>query len=210
MSDSNSNRKDTARQANQEQFSHYELSRAYANTGFYKSSLKANDIAQKTASSIPPQSSKDAGIMAGQMAWAGRKDYTKSLYHAGMGFMEGVSRQNPNSGQQLNNMKVNQSIVQGRNQQNIVNHAKQERQNNVYSPKANQMNQPKANQPAVNKAIEAYRQKAAANPNTSKSTNKGIANYQNKVNGQSSSTSKSSVSGVSKGSGTNNSKGSSR
>jgi len=48
------------------------------------------------------------------MALAGGKNYAKAAYHAGMGFMEGVSQQNPNSGQQLNNMKINQSIAQGK------------------------------------------------------------------------------------------------
>jgi len=95
---------------NQWQPSNYGLARAYAKSGLNQSALKANDIAQKTASSTPT----NVGIAAAQMALAGGKNYAKAASYAGKGFMEGVSKQNPNSGQQLNNMKINQSIAQGK------------------------------------------------------------------------------------------------
>jgi len=107
---SDKNKKTTTQQADQGQLSKYGLARAYAKSGLYQSTLKGNDIAQKTASSTPT----NVGIAAAQMALAGGKNYAKAAYHAGMGFMEGVSQQNPNSGQQLNNMKINQSIAQGK------------------------------------------------------------------------------------------------
>jgi len=227
MSDSNDNRKTTARQANQEQPSHYELARGYFREGLHKSAAKLGEISQTST----PQTWMSASAQVGQAAWAGRKDYVKSAYHAGMGFMEGVINQNPNSGQQLNNMKINQSITQGRYQQDKVNSANKERQNSAYVPKANQMNQQKKSQSASNKGIEsmrshaakpqsfaqsntaqsshnkgieAARQKTAAKPSetgTGKSANQGIKSYQSKANTQSTGSLKSSSSSTAKGSG---------
>jgi hypothetical protein len=233
MSDTNNNRKTAARQANQGQLSHYEQAIAHLKEGAYKSSVKYGENSQ----SINPHTWTGATAQVGQAAWAGRKNYSKAAYHTGMGFTEGVSNQFPNSGQLLNNMKINQSIAQGRYQQDKVNLANQVRQNNAYIPKANQMNQQKTNQPAVNKGIEsmrshtakaqtaassntvrqshnkgidAVRQRAAAKPteaSTGKSSNKGIASYQSKASGQSANASKSGASGQSKGSSASSSSG---
>jgi len=223
MSDSNNNRKTAARQANQGQPSHYEQARAYLSGGMQKSAVKYGEISQASN----PHTLKNAAAQTGQAAWAGRKDYAKSAYHAGMGFMEGVSKQNPNSGQQLNNMKINQSIAQGRYQQDKVNSANRERQNSAYVPKANQQNKTQSAsnkgiesarsqaakakssassnkaQPSHNKGIETARQKATAKPSetsTGKSANKGIASYQSKTSGQSAGSSKSGASSTAKGS----------
>jgi hypothetical protein len=233
MSDTNNNRKTAARQANQRQPSHYEQAIAHLKEGAYKSSVKYGENSQ----SINPHTWTGATAQAGQAAWAGRKDYSRAAYHTGMGFIEGVNNQFPNSGQQLNTMKANQSIAQGRYQQDKVNLANQARQNNAYIPKANQMNQQKTSQPSVNKGIEsmrshtakaqtvassnmaqqshnkgidAARQRTAAKPNeasTGKSSNKGIASYQSKTIGQSASASKSNASGQTKGSSASSSSG---
>ena len=174
MSDNNKKSGEAAKQTKQTQPSHYELSRAYAKQGAHNSTVKAMELGRN-----PPTSKEEAATFAAKAGAAGLKEYGKSAYHAGMGFMEGVSKQNPNSGQQLNNMKTNQAIAQGSQQ---------------------------AKQSTVNKGIEAARQKTAAKPTeTGQSTNKGIASYQSKTSGQSSSStkssaSKSSESGSSKGS----------
>ena len=167
MSDNNSNRKTAAQQTNA---SHYEQARAHLKGGLHNSAAKANNLAQN-----PPESKTAAAIFAARTAMAGGKEFGKSAKHAGMGFMEGVSKQNPNSGQQLNNMKINQSITQGR----------------------------QAAQSGQNKGIESARQKTAAvkTAQTGKSNNQGIKNLQNKTSGQSSGNSKSVSSGTSKGSG---------
>jgi hypothetical protein len=193
MSDSNSNRKTAARQANQEQPSHYGLARANFSEGLHKSAVKYGEISQRSN----PHTWKDAAAQTGQAALAGGKAYGKSAYHAGMGFMEGVSKQNQNSGQQLNNMKISQSIAQGRYQQDKMSLANQVRQNSSYSPKANYTNQQKASQPAANKGIEAAWQKAQANKSATssgKSTNKGIESFHNKASGQSTGSSTNSAS----------------
>ena len=162
MSDNNSNRKTSAQQTSA---SHYEQARAHLKGGFHNSAVKASELAKN-----PPQGKAAAAIYAAKTASAGGKEYGKSAYHAGMGFMEGVSKQNPNSGQQLNNMKINQSIKQGRSQ-------------------AMQSNQ--------NKGIESARQKTAVGKTTQsgKSNNQGIRNLQNKTSGQSAGNSKSSGAG---------------
>jgi hypothetical protein len=163
MSDSNTNRKTAARQANQEQASHYELARAYTGEGLQKTALKYGEISQNST----PHTWAGAAAQAGQAAYAGRKDYAKSAYHAGMGFMEGVSRQNPNSGQQLNSMKINQSIAQGRYQQDKVNSAKQESQQKTSL--------------STNKGIAAYQSKASGQSTGSSNSSSG----QSKGSGQS-------------------------
>jgi hypothetical protein len=206
MSDSNNNRETAARQANQEQPSHSDEFRYHLGKGLGNTALKAGDIAQKLASTPPLGTNVawQAVKTAGQLLWAGRKDYIKAGYHLGMGLMEGGSRQFPNSGQQLNNIKIYQALAQGRYQQDKINHANQERQNNVYLPKANKMNQQIKNQSTVNKGIEAARQKAAeiqSKKNTSHSTNQGLKNYQSKVSGQSTTGSKSDTDGKSRGKG---------
>ena len=219
MSNSNNNRKAATRQANA---SHYEQSRAYAKQGFHNSAVKAAELLQN-----PPTSSGAAAMLAARTAWAGRKEYGKSIYHAGMGFMQGISRQFPNSGQQLNNIRINQSLAQGR-QQSKINQAKQLKQNSQYKPNAKL----KTNQPAVNKGIEGMRNKstsgqqavsrsaAQTNQNkgitaaqqkssakqtgtnaaqASKSSNKGISSYQSKASGQTASASRGNSPGATKG-----------
>ena len=160
---SDKNKTTDAKQTKQTQPSHYELSRAYAKQGVHNSAAKAIELGKN-----PPTSKGEAAVFAAKAGSAGIKEYGKSASHAGMGFMEGVNRQNPNSGQQLNNMKINQAIT----------NANQARQNRAYSPKAQQTSQQKTNQHAANKGIEAARHKASANQsgkNSSQSTNKGIA-----------------------------------
>ena len=189
MSDNNQTRAATARQIKQAQPSHYELSRAYAKQATHNMAVKAGEVAQQPA----PTGRLGVVGQMGQTVSAGGKDLGKAGYHAGMGFIEGVSKQNPNAGQQLNNMKISQAITEGRLQHNKVNRANEIKQSGAYSQKAN-----KTNQSTANKGIEAARQKASANQsgkNSSQSTNKGIANFQSKMSGQSSSASKSSASG---------------
>ena len=206
MNDSNSNRKAAARQENMKP-SHYEQGRAYLRDGLHKSATRYSEISQKST----PGTSQ-----VGQVAWAGRSDYGKSASHFGKGFMQGVSQQNPNSGQQLNNMKINQAITEGKANANQV------IKNNSYTPKANQVNQQKAvanqssaktSQPYTNKGIEAVRQKAAekqSGTNTKQSSNQGIKSYKSQTSGQSSGASKSSAGGASKGSSGGQSSGSSK
>ena len=149
---------------NQTKPTNYELSRAHARQGAHNSAVKA--IGQN-----PPANKGEAAVFAAKTGAAGAKEYGKSAYHAGMGFMEGVSKQNPNSGQQLNNMKINQAIANGK------------------QPTVN-----KGIEAARQKA-------AAKPTETCKSTNKGIASFQSKTSGQSSSgSSKGSSSGQSSGS----------
>jgi hypothetical protein len=178
MSDKNnsSSKSNTGGTSKQSQPSHYELSRAHAKSAIHRMAVKSGELAHHST----PTSKEGAAVRTGQIALAGGKDIGKSAYHAGMGFMEGVSKQNPNSGQQLNTMKIQQSITQGSQQ---------------------------AKQSTVNKGIEAARQKSSAKPaSASKSTNKGIESYRSKANGQPSTASKSSGAGSSKGSSTGNGK----
>ena len=192
MSDSNKDRQTDAREMMINQPTHYEQSRTHFLQAMHKGTTKYNETLQSST----PHTMREASIHLGQAAWSAKSDLGKSLYHAGMGFMQEVSRQNPNSGQQLNDMIISQHINQGSEQ------AKHFIQNSNYSSKAKQPIQHESNQPAINKGIEAARQKAADNltvADTSQSTNKGITSYQSKVSGQSSSISKDNSGGSSKG-----------
>lgn len=108
MSDSNTSRKNAARQVNA---SHYELARAYARNGLHDSAVKIGNLTYNS-----PESKGAAAFFAARVAFAGAKSYGKSAYHAGMGMMEGFMRQNPNDGRQLNNIRISQALAQGRRQ----------------------------------------------------------------------------------------------
>ena len=166
MSDKN---KDGVAAAGQTQPSHYELSRAFAKQGVHNSAAKAIELGQN-----PPTSKGEAAIFAAKAGSAGAKEYGKSAYHAGMGFIEGVNKQNPNSGQQLNNMRINQAIANA--------------------------NQPTVNKGIEAARQKATEKQTGTNPG--QSTNKGIASFQSKASGQSSGASSGqSNSGQSSGSG---------
>ena len=142
-----------AQEAKVNQSTHYEKARAYFKQGIDKGAVKYGEISQNST----PHTSMDAAGKIGQAVWSGKNELGKSAKHAGMGFMEAVSEQNPNSGQQLNKMKINQAIADGS----------------------------KANQATVNKGIEAAREKSSEKAiTTTPSTNKGIASYQSKVSGK--------------------------
>jgi hypothetical protein len=190
MSDNNTNKKNTPQQT-KVQPTEYEQGRQSLKAGLNKTATKYGEISQMSS----PHTPRDAAVQLGQSALAGGKEFGKAAGHFGKGFMQGVSQQNPNSGQQLQNMKIDQAITQGRSN---------------------------ANKPVENKGIAAARQKTATSQSsvkteqTSNSTNKGIASFHGKANGQASNTSKGSAISTSKGSNTNsgqssgNSKGSSR
>ena len=132
---SDNNRKAATRQMNP---SDYQLSRAYAGRGVSKSSSKLN---QQLGQGLPDSKGK-AALIAASAIGAGAKDYAKAAYHAGRGFVDGVSKQNPNSGRNLNNMIISRNISQGR----------QSQQNKP-------MQKPQASQ-TTNKGISAFRAKA--------------------------------------------------
>jgi hypothetical protein len=197
MNDNNINRKSAARQDN---MSNYELSRAYAKEGLYKTTTRYGEISQGAT----PHTWMDASGQVGRSAMAGAKDFGQSAKHAGMGFMEGVSKQNPNSGQQLNNMKINQQIAKDSA------NARQSIQNHNYNPKAQKMtqqtpakqsgkNDKQANNSTTNKGIASFQNKQSANTSKSSVTNRGISSFQSRSNGQSATSSNISASGSTKG-----------
>jgi len=181
MSDSNFNRKNNARQENIK-LSHYELGRGCLRDGLQKSATRYGEISQRST----PHTARDAAGQIGQSVWAGAKDYGKAAAHYGKGFMQGVSQQHPSPGQQLNNMKINQAIVEGRSKANQI------KQNSGYTPKVNQVNQQKTiiKQPNIkttqsdnNKGIETARQESSEKQlgiNANKSSNQGIKSFQSK------------------------------
>jgi hypothetical protein len=177
MSNNTNNKNNAAQQANV-QPSHYEQGRQSLKDGLLKSAGKSSSLLQ----SGTPHTRTDAAVHIGRSAAAGAKDYTKAAGHFGKGFMQGVSQQNPNSGQQLNNMKINQAITEGRA--------------NANAAKAGS---------STNRGISSFQSKAGGQTggaSKSSSSNKGISTFQSRASGQTSGASKSSSGGASKGSST--------
>ena len=197
MSDSNSNRKAAARQANSPP-SDYQMGRWSLKNGALKSTVMSNKLLQGSA----PDTKASVATHIGISALAGAKDYAKAMGHFGKGFINGVSGQIGDKTPAANKAILrSHAIAQGQPKAN------QMKQNRAYTPKAHKMNpQTQTNQPAPgqNKGIQGARQKMAQKqqsgaPQPGKSANKGLSSFQSKTGGQSAKTSKGSASSAIKG-----------
>ena len=183
MSDSNQKRASEARQTNINQPTYYEQSRACFKQAMQKGAVKYGEISQGAT----PHTWKDAAGQMVRTAWSAKNELVNFVKYGGMGFMEGISRQNPNDGRLLNNIRTYQNINQGRYEQGVQKAANHINKNSGYQQKAVLANK-------------------SADKNKNVSVNKGIAGYKSRAGSQSAGTSKNVTSGSSKGSGSGSGK----